>query len=112
MPALGVDHHRVDAHRVELPFPPHVGAVAALAPADAIRSRRAPWRSSLARERPRLLALLRKLFPCVGGNGRADADRKALAARLRLHEQAIDKSFKQSAAHMLGFGAQVTAPAL
>src|SRR5262249_19707998 len=77
--ALGVDHDGVDAHRIELPFPPDVGAVVALAAPDPVGAVARLQHQPFAEERAGLLALLRKLLPCVGGNGRADADRQALA---------------------------------
>ena len=56
MAALGVDQHGVDAHRVELPFPPDVRAVAALAAPDAIGALARLQHQALAAERARLLA--------------------------------------------------------
>ena len=112
MSALGIDDDGVDAHRVELPFPPDIRPVVALAAADAVGAVTRLQHQPLAKKRPRLLALLGQLLPRVGGNGRADADRQTLAARLRFDKQAIDELFEQSAAHMLRFAAQVVALAL
>ena len=107
MTALGVNHDGVDAHRVELPFPPHVSAVAALAPADTVGAVARFQHQAFAGKRPRLLALLRKLFPSVGGNGRADTDRQALATRLRFRDQAIDELFELGPPHMLRLGSKI-----
>ncbi len=109
MPALRVDEHGVHAHGIDLPLPPHVRAVVALAAADAIRALARFQHQPLAAKRARRQADRVQRFPCLRLDRRAHAKRQALASGCRGVEDALDKAFERGAAFALRQGAHVAA---
>ena len=105
MAALRVDQHGVDAHRVELPFPPDVGAVVALAAADAIGALARLQHQAFAAERARGFALFGEAFPVPADDLRAQSQRQmGVAIRKRR-----DEAGEFGAPHVLRLGANVAA---